>query len=384
MKIIYLSQAYFADCDFPLIREFQRQGHDIEYYIPIASYNLRSTLLDLKELYPHTGIYPASLYEGFRIYKNELDLSRVFVVNQKHKQKFHPLNLWLMLRLVLRIIKRNPDVIHLTLQPSLMLKLLYLVKRKIVLTVHDPFAHAGRISKRDERDRLQAFNKINKFILLNNKQVYQFSQFYHIPTKKIFLSKLGMYDSITRIMPTLIPIKDPYILYFGLVAEYKGIEYLLEAMKMVHDQFPKVKLIIAGGGKYYFDTKLYENLDYIEIWNRYIGISELAGLLQGCLFSVCPYKEATQSGVVQTAFSMEVPLIVTNVGALPEAVDDGKTGLIVSPCSSSDLASAIIKLLGDESLRNAMISNIKKSWKVRMSWDKIVEDYINCYKSKVL
>lgn len=384
MKIIYLSQAYFADCDFPLIREFQQQGFDVEYYIPIASYNLRSTLLDLKELYPHTGIYPASLYEGFRIYENELDLSKVFVVNQKHKQKYHPLNLLLMLRLVLRIISKNPDVIHLTLQPSLMLKLLYLVKRKIVLTVHDPFTHTGRISKKDERDRLIAFKNIDKFILLNNKQVDRFSQYYNIPAKKIFISKLGMYDSITRIAPAPIQIKKPYILYFGLIAEYKGVEYLLEAMKMVHDKFPKVKLIIAGGGKYYFDTKPYENLDYVEIWNRYIGISELAGLLHGCLFSVCPYKDATQSGVVQTAFSMDVPLIVTNVGALPEAVDDGKTGLVVKPCSSSDLAFAINKLLGDESLRNAMISNIKKIWKDRMSWDKIVENYYNCYKTTVL
>ena len=60
MKIIYYSSPFYADCDFPLIGELQRKGHDVRYYISIASFSKRSTLIDLKELYPHTGIYPAT------------------------------------------------------------------------------------------------------------------------------------------------------------------------------------------------------------------------------------------------------------------------------------------------------------------------------------
>lgn len=383
MKIVYLSQAYFADCDFPLIRELQNQGHDVEYYIPIASYNLKSTLLDLKELYPHTGIYPATLYKGFRVYDKELDLNNVFVVNQKYKQKYHPLNILLMLRLVIRFIIRKPDVIHLTLPPSLALKALYLVKKKIVLTVHDPFAHSGRISKREERDRVFAFKNIDKLILLNKKQIMPFSDFYKIPQKKIFLSKLGMYDSITRIKPAPVSINRPYILFFGLISEYKGVEYLLEAMKITHEQFPDIKLIVAGGGKYYFDISPYKNLDYIEIWNKYIGIAELAGLLRECLFAVCPYKDATQSGVVQTAFSLEVPMIVTNVGALSEAVRDGITGMVVPPCDSIKLAEAMNMLLGNPDLLTTYRHNISTIWRKEMSWEAIAKDYIACYETEL-
>lgn len=382
MKIIYLSQAYFADCDFPLIRELQNQGHDVEYYIPIASYNLKSTLLDLGELYPHTGIYPASIYKGFRIYDKELDLNKVYVVNQKYKQKYHPLNLLLMLRLVIRFIIRKPDVIHLTLQPSLVLKALYLAKKKIVLTVHDPFAHSGRISKQEEKDRVVAFNNIEKLILLNKKQIKPFTNFYKIPQKKIFISKLGMYDSITRITPAPVSISVPYILFFGLISEYKGVEYLLEAMKMIHEQFPNIKLIVAGGGKYYFDITPYKRFDYIEIRNRYIELTELAGLLKECLFGVCPYKDATQSGVIQTAFSLEVPMIVTNVGALSDAVTDGVTGMVVPPCDSIKLAEAMKKLLCNPELITKYKRNISTIWKKEMSWKSIAKDYIKCYKSE--
>lgn len=383
MKIMYLSQAYFADCDFPLIRELQNQGHDVEYYIPIASYNLKSTLLDLKELYPQTGIYPASIYEGFRVYDKELDLNKVFVVNQKYKQKYHPLNILLMLRLVIRFIIRKPDVIHLTLPPSLMLKALYLVKKKIVLTVHDPFVHSGRISKREEKDRAYAFKNIDKFILLNKKQIKPFSEFYDIPLKKIFLSKLGMYDSIIRITPSPVNINKPYILFFGLISEYKGVEYLLQAMKTTHEQFPDIKLIVAGGGKYYFDISPYKTLDYIEIWNRYIGITELAGLLRNCLFAVCPYKDATQSGVIQTAFSLEVPMVVTNVGALSEAVNDGITGMVVPPCNSIKLAEAMNMLLGNPKLLATYRHNISTIWKKEMSWKSIAKDYKACYEAEL-
>lgn len=81
-----------------------------------------------------------------------------------------------------------------------------------------------------------------------------------------------------------------------------------------------MNLVIAGGGQIYFDFKPYENLNYIKLINEYIPISSLSGLLQNALFAVCPYKDATQSGVVQMAFSANVPLIVTNVGDLPNAV----------------------------------------------------------------
>lgn len=381
MKIIYYSKSFFADCDFPLVRELQKKGHDVTYYIPMASFCLRSTLFDIKKLYPHTGIFPSSIYPELNMYRDYVDLSKVFIVNQYYKQKYHPFNLFLYLKLVIHFILKHPDVIHITLPPELTFKLIYLVRKKLVLTVHDPFEHSGRKSMRNERNRRLAFSNIDKLVLLNRRQVDDFIISYNIPKSKVFVNKLGVYDSIVYVNPIFPIIKSPFILFWGLIADYKGIEFLMQAMVEIHNNFPDLKLVIAGGGKIYFDVKPYKNLDYILLKNQYLGQAELSGYLRKCLFVVCPYKNATQSGVVQTAYSLHVPVIATNVGALPEVVIHNKTGLIVPPCDASALVEAIQKLVSHPQLVSTMRNNIKDYWEKDMAWDKIADDYINCYQS---
>lgn len=381
MKIIYYSSPSFADCDIPLIGELQRRGQDVRYYVSVASFCKRSTLIDLKELYPHTGIYPATeIYPEFNEFRHILDLSQVYVVNQKYKQKFHPVNLLLMIKLVIHFIMQKPDVIHLIKPPSLTQKLLYLARKKLVLTVHDPFLHSGATNKMTERDRRMAFKKIPKLVLLNNRQSSAFASYYHVPDNHIFINKLGMYSSILYVDPLPFQTDRSFILFFGQIVEYKGVEYLLEAMKTVHSHYPELMLVIAGGGKYYFDIEPYKKRDYVRIINRYIGTRELVGMLQACEFGVCPYKDATQSGVIQTAFTLDVPMVVTNVGALADAVEHGKTGIVVKPCDADQLAEGIMTLYSDKKKLTAMRKNIMETWMPDMQWEPIAEKYLACYK----
>ena len=382
MKIIYYSSPAFADCDFPLVGELQGMGHDVRYYIPVASFSKRSTIIDLKELYPHTGIYPATeIYKEFDEFHKLLDLSKVYIVNMKHKQKFHPVNLFLKMRLAMHFMRQKPDVIHLTKPPMLTEKLLYLVRKKLVLTVHDPFLHSGYIDKRVEAERKLAFRKIPKLVLLNDRQRSSFASYYHVPEKSIFLNKLGMYSTILHVSPQPFKTDRPFVLFFGQIVEYKGVEYLLEAMKIVHSRFPELVVVIAGGGQFYFDMEPYKTLDYVKIINRYIGLGELAGMLQACEFGVCPYRDATQSGVVQTAFTLGVPMVVTDVGALADAVQHGKTGIVVPPCDADGLAKGIMDLYSDKERLNTMRQYIKDVWTKDMEWDSIANDYLNCYKA---
>ena len=382
MKIIYYSSPAFADCDFPLVGELQRMGHDVRYYIPVASFSKRSTIIDLKELYPHTGIYQATeIYKEFDEFHELLDLSKVYIVNMKYKQKFHPVNLLLKMRMALRFMRQKPDVIHLTKQPVLTEKLLYLVRKKLVLTVHDPFLHSGYIDKRVEADRRLAFRKIPKLVLLNDRQQSSFASYYHVPEKSIFLNKLGMYSTIRHVGPLLFEADRPFVLFFGQIVEYKGVEYLLEAMKTVHSHFPELTVVIAGGGKFYFDVEPYESLDYVKIINRYVGLRELAGMLMACEFGICPYRDATQSGVVQTAFTLGVPMVVTDVGALADAVQHGKMGLVVKPCDADSLAKGIMELYSNKEKLSMMRKYIREVWTKDMGWESIANDYLNCYKA---
>ncbi len=97
----------------------------------------------------------------------------------------------------------------------------------------------------------------------------------------------------------------------------------------------------------------------------------LANLIFQSSVVVCPYVDATQSGVVMSAFAFKKPVIVTNVGGLPEMVDHEKTGFIIEPKSSQAISDAISKLYNNRNLLEEMSQNIEnkyflgeKSWKV--------------------
>ena len=111
--------------------------------------------------------------------------------------------------------------------------------------------------------------------------------------------------------------KENYVLFFGRISPYKGVEYLFRAMERVHKVHPNVKVIVAGSGEMYFDASEYEKYEYVKIVNRFIELDELADLIRGALFTVCPYTDATQSGVVYSSFALNTPVIATNVGGLP-------------------------------------------------------------------
>ena len=115
------------------------------------------------------------------------------------------------------------------------------------------------------------------------------------------------------------------------------------------------------------------------IENRYIGISELVGLVSNSLFVVCPYKDATQSGVVQTAFALDVPIVATRVGALPDMVRDDIYGKIVPPCDSEALASVMTCLIKNKAKLDMYKQNIRTMWYPSMSWSPIVNDYMTVY-----
>lgn len=135
---------------------------------------------------------------------------------------------------------------------------------------------------------------------------------------------------------------DKIILFFGFIRKYKGLDLLLEAMKLLKDEpgLSNLKLLIAG--EFYEDKKPYEDLiGQLEISDRlilktdFITDSEVKYYLSATDFVIQPYKHATQSGVTPLAYHFEKPMVVTNVGGLPDLVPTGKVGLVAEPNAAS-------------------------------------------------
>ena len=151
-------------------------------------------------------------------------------------------------------------------------------------------------------------------------------------------------------------------------------------MKKVHQNYPDARCVIAGKGDLYFDYSPYERCEYITLINRFVDTAELVGLIENSLFSVCPYKDATQSGVVASSFAFSKPVIATKVGGLGESVIDGMTGLLVPPNNVDALATAIMRMLSDPSLVYQLSENIKNKFgQGEVSWPAIADKYIKIY-----
>lgn len=281
----------------------------------------------------------------------------------------------------LHMIKQHADIFHACWPLSGHATILFHLPCKKVLTVHDPISHSNQQNAKSEKVRVKSFKSFDKLVLLSKPLLNDFFSHYNISKEKVIVNKMGEFDYLREIKQIPSNVASKYILFFGYISPYKGLEYLCEAMNEVHKRYPDVKLVIAGGGNIYFNWEPFQNKDYIILRNHFIDLPELSGLLHDCEFSVCPYKDATQSGVVQTAFSMNVPMVVTNVGALPEVVKNDQNGLVVPPCNSKALAEAIIDLLANPQFVSAMRDNIKNVWQKQMAWEPIAQKYIMCYQS---
>jgi glycosyltransferase involved in cell wall biosynthesis len=133
---------------------------------------------------------------------------------------------------------------------------------------------------------------------------------------------------------------EKIILFFGFIRKYKGLDMLLEAMALLKDKMPDLKLMIAG--EYYEDQKQYEEqIEQLGIRDRlilkttFIADNEIKNYLCASDLVVQPYRNATQSGVTPLAYHFEIPMVVTNVGGLAAMVPHDKVGLVAEPNAAS-------------------------------------------------
>lgn len=165
-----------------------------------------------------------------------------------------------------------------------------------------------------------------------------------------------------------------YILFFGFIRGYKGLDLLLEAMSHPAVQMKDVKLIVAG--EFYENEKLYTDIiknnnlsGKVILHTHFISNDDVRYYFSAASVVVQPYRSATQSGVTQVAYHFNKPMIVTDVGGLAEIVPDGRCGYVVRP-ESGPIAEAITDFFnGDEDRFTDGIAEQKKLY----SWDKLTE-----------
>lgn len=185
MKILFYSNPFFADCDFPLVKALQEAGHDVTYLIALAPYSLKSTLFEINEQLPVNAIIAATRYPELMVYKNYMDMRKVYIVNRTVKQDVSLQSLVMTLKVVQFIKSGRFDVVHTDCMLSMWNLLLYkFFGKKMVLTIHDPFPHTGEVTARKMFNYKMAMHNVRGFVLLNNKQKNAFCNTYKINPSK--------------------------------------------------------------------------------------------------------------------------------------------------------------------------------------------------------
>jgi glycosyltransferase involved in cell wall biosynthesis len=363
-KIIIIGPAYplrgggMSTFNERLAREFMGEGHRVTIY----TFSLQ---------------YPSFLFPGTTQYSTEAaptDLDIKVVINS-----INPFN-WLKVGKQIR--KERPDIIVVRywlpfMGPCFGTILRQAKKNKFSKVV----CIADNIIPHEKRAGDKAFTRyfikpVDAFITMSEKVLDDLklfnwdkpAQYIPHPLYDNFGEKISKEEAREHLH---IDIGQQLLLFFGFIRKYKGLDMLLEAMAILKNKMPDLKLLIAG--EFYDDKKFYEDqterlqiADRLILRTEFIPDSEIKYYLCAADLLVQPYRNATQSGVTPLAYHFEVPMVVTNIGGLAAMVPHDKAGLVAEPNANS-LAENIERYFqkGESHFIPGLIEEKRKySWKL--------------------
>lgn len=367
MKIIIVGTAYpyrggLSAFNERLAYEYQQRGDDVEIY----TFKLQ---------------YPSFLFPGKTQYSDEPAPAGLTI--HRRVNSINPLN-WL--RVGREIAKKRPDILITKYWLPFMAPCLGTIERcvrrkgntRIVAILDNIIPHEHRIG--DRMFSRYFVKSTDAFVAMSQSVLNDLGQF---DTKKPrCFCPHPLYDHYGELVDKSearkvlnLDADGHYVLFFGFIRKYKGLDLLLDAMADCRMKEHDIKLVVAG--EFYGDPKPYmEQIERLGIDDRvalctdFIPDSKVNNYFRACDLVAQPYKSATQSGVTQIAFHFEKPMLVTDVGGLAEIVHDGEMGYVVQP-DGKEIADAIVRYY-DEGREEAFIEAVREE-KKKYGWDKMTE-----------
>jgi D-inositol-3-phosphate glycosyltransferase len=273
--------------------------------------------------------------------------------------------------------------------------------KKITLTIHNVNAR-----KRDSNDsslnrlslRLQ-YNFCHHIFVHTERMKSELVSDFRIPRSKVSVIPFGINNTVPNTalsteeakQRTGVSSGDKALLFFGNIAPYKGLEYLVSAFKELFNKDRSYRLIIVGrpkGSEKYW-KQIQQTIARSEIRDRIIQrIEYIPDELTELYFKaadvlILPYTHVFQSGVLFLAYSFGLPVIAADVGSLKDEIIEGQTGFFFKPRDSSDLARKTDEYFDSELFHNleARRAQIKEYANERYSWNKVAAITTTVYSS---
>lgn len=171
------------------------------------------------------------------------------------------------------------------------------------------------------------------------------------------------------------------ILFFGRMWAYKGLDVFLDAVDLLTKRGVQHRAVVAGRGPEM--TRLGARMGAmptIEAINAYISPADTSTLFQSAAVVALPYKDATQSGVLASAFGNRRPVVASATGGIPDVVSDGVNGLLVPPGDATALADALERVLTSASLAATLGDGARQTATGSLNWDHIADGLVSTYR----
>ena len=279
-----------------------------------------------------------------------------------------------------------PKILHVQECPrdELVLALLLLPAIPIVLTVHDPEPHSGQDARAFHFSRFRLYRWVDRrratAAITHGRCLSELVE-HHWPNLRghvhsVAHGPLGQGDREAVVDTT----DRRRLLFFGRIYAYKGLRYFVEAVRGLHASGVPVIGVVAGRGS---DLDTYRSAmseaGCFEVHDHYIPAAEVDQLFRSARAVVLPYTDGTQSGVAAMALGYGRPVIATAVGAIPELVRDGVSGLLVPVQDVAALRAAVSAIVQDDALYARLSAGARALRDGELSWDSIAAHTVGIY-----
>lgn len=365
---------HFPESTLPLAKNLAQTGCEVDYYFILrykASKNIPGFNISNSSL--HIGINKLNKKDAPETFAYLANAAvNIFILYYPPKPNFSLIKTLFAYIVFSRINSKNYHFVNIVGQDPLLIDFHTGIKNvKTAHTLHEVNDHYQN-QKLDNPLLEYLFKKKIKIIVHSKESYNKICQYKNTDSSLIFDIPFGLFETYLQYKPEfLVDKKIKYVLFFGYIHAYKGLDILLAAINLLTPENSGIKFVIAGSGSSKELEELKKNRHCIVI-NRHLTNNELVGLNKNAQFVVCPYKSASQSGIIMTAFLFRRPIIASDVGAFSEVLENGVNGILVAPNSPVELENAITKLFNNDNILKYMQSQVDSfSTKAAYNWKSI-------------
>lgn len=389
-KIAFLADGHYGST-LPLAKYFTRLGYSVDYYIFCLGEISDREAIKITQIKTKRGAhviskcYAPDIYEyvnspnfrlcyisTFRPYKsifllrNLIDFINTVILKKIIKkingEKYHAINL----------IGRNNSEILLPFINNLQC-------HNVATSLHEVCSHYKPDYSKPTNLLKTLFINKRTIIVHSQKSLEDILKYHEADKSYIHHINFGLFETYKTIKKEASSIiNKPYMLFFGHILPYKGLNVLYDAINLLtqENSLGEVKVVVAGKGN---DPILdcIRNDERFVLLNHFLTNEEIVTLIENSRFVVCPYLSVSQSGITQTVFTFSKPVIASNIGSFPKVLFDGENGLLFEAGNSEDLAKKMSRLISDENFYVELCDNVNKyeSLHPEYSWFNIVDKY---------